>query len=76
MIGVGIDDGDIVFFREPTSTKPPLGELVIIRVNTGVYLKRLKVVRREKRLESENPEYRPLVIQPEDDVELFGIVVR
>ncbi len=76
MIDAGINDGDIVYFRQPAAKRPPRGELVIIRVNDGVYLKRYDESRGEKRLLSDNEAYRAIVLQPEDDVELYGIVVR
>jgi SOS-response transcriptional repressor LexA len=49
---------------------------VIVRVNDAVYLKRYDEARGEKRLVSDNEAYRPIVIQPGDDVELYGIVIR
>ncbi|HEX6094879.1 MAG TPA: XRE family transcriptional regulator [Thermoanaerobaculia bacterium] len=76
MIDAGIDDGDIVFFRPMKTKHPPRGAIVIIRVNDGVYLKRYEEARGEKRLLSENEAYRPRVLKPEDEVELYGVVVQ
>jgi transcriptional regulator with XRE-family HTH domain len=76
MIDTGIDDGDVVFFRPLQTANPPRGAIVIIRVNDGVYLKRYEEARGERRLLSENEAYRPIVLKPEDEVELHGVVVR
>jgi SOS-response transcriptional repressor LexA len=75
MIGVGIESGDFVFFRTANSEAEPRGKVVICRVNTSVYLKRLKWTKDEVRLESENEGYKPLVIREGDEFELYGIVV-
>ena len=76
MIDVGIDDGDVVYFRPSPAKRPRHNALVIIRVNDGVYLKRYDESGGEKRLLSENEAYKPIVLRPGDDVELYGIVVR
>lgn len=75
MIDAGIDDGDTVFFRENTTNRPPRGQVIVCRVNTSVYVKRLEIEEGERRLASANPAYPPLVLQPGDEVELYGIVV-
>jgi SOS-response transcriptional repressor LexA len=75
MIDAGINDGDTVFFRENTSNRPPRGKIIVCRVNTSVYVKRLEIEGDERRLVSENTSYPPLIIQPGDEVELYGIVV-
>jgi len=76
MIDAGIAHGDIVYFRRSTTKRPPRGAIVIIRVNDGVYLKRYDEAGGEKRLLSDNEAYQKIVLQPADDVELYGIVVR
>jgi SOS-response transcriptional repressor LexA len=76
MIDAGIDDGDVVYFKPSTTKRPPRNAMVIIRVNDGVYLKRYEEARGERRLVSENEAYRPIVLGPEDDVELYGVVVQ
>jgi transcriptional regulator with XRE-family HTH domain len=75
MIGAGIESGDFVFFRTANSEEEARGKAVICRVNTSVYLKRLKWTKDEVRLESENEGYKPLVIREGDEFELYGIVV-
>ena len=75
MIDAGINDGDTVFFRENTSNRAPRGKIIVCRVNTSVYVKRLEIEGDERRLVSENTAYPPLIIQPGDEVELYGIVV-
>jgi hypothetical protein len=76
MIDVGIDDGDVVYFRPSSTKRPPRDAIVIIRVNDGVYLKRYEEAGGEKRLLSENESYRPIVLQPDDEIELYGLMVR
>ena len=49
---------------------------MVIRVNDGVYLKRYEETAGERRLLSENEAYRPIVLQADDDVELYGLLVR
>lgn len=75
MIGAGIENDDFVFFRSANSEKEARGKVVICRVNTSVYLKRLKWTKDEVRLESENEGYKPIVIREGDEFELYGIVV-
>ncbi len=75
MIDAGIDDGAVVYFQPSTTKRPPRNAIVIVRVNDGVYLKRYQEAAGEKRLLSENEAYRPIVLQPDDDVELYGLVV-
>jgi repressor LexA len=45
-------------------------------LGTGVYLKRLERVGDEVRLLSENEGYKPITVRPDDDFELYGVVVR
>lgn len=75
MIDAGINSGDIVFFRPPTSIAAARGKIVVCRYGSGVYLKRLERVGDEIRLLSDNEAYKPLIVAPDDDFELYGIVV-
>jgi SOS-response transcriptional repressor LexA len=76
MVGAGIEDGDTVFFRTHTGSKPPRGQIIVCRVNnTSVYVKQLEIDDDERRLVSANDAYQPIVLQPDDEVELYGIVV-
>jgi phage repressor protein C with HTH and peptisase S24 domain len=75
MIGAGVENGDFVFFRSANSEEEARGKVVICRVNTAVYLKRLKWTKDEVRLESENEGYKPILIREGDEFELYGIVV-
>jgi SOS-response transcriptional repressor LexA len=54
MIDAGIQDGDTVYFREHSSSnRPPRGKIIVCRVNTSVYVKRLDIDGEEKCLLSE-----------------------
>lgn len=75
MIDAGIDSGDIVFFRPATSIAAARGKIVVCRYGTSSYLKRLDRVGDEIRLLSENERYKPLIVAPGDDFELYGVVV-
>lgn len=76
MIDAGIENGVTVFFRTHPSPRPPRGKIIVCRVNTSVYVKRLQVDGDEWRLLSENEAYGPLVIEPNDEVQLYGVVVQ
>jgi SOS-response transcriptional repressor LexA len=75
MTGAGIESGDLVFFRPPVSINAARGKIVVCRLGGGVYLKRLQRTGDRVRLVSDNERYGPIVVGPEDDFELYGIVV-
>jgi len=72
MIGLGIDDGDILLVRRQDTAGD--GDIVIARVNGGEYtVKRLRLwPGRPPVLESGNPKYPPI---ESDDVAVIGKVV-
>ena len=77
MIDAGIEDGDIVFFRRTRNVRGARGHVVICRVNSGIYIKRLALVGEQIHLESENAAaaYPTIVVRPHDEVELYGVVL-
>lgn len=75
MIDAGIRDGDFVFFTPETSRRAVRGKIVVIRVNTAVYLKYYQEVDGQKMLLSAKAGLGPIIVKPGDDVELYGIVV-
>lgn len=75
MIDAGIDSGDVVFFRQPTSIAAARGKIVVCRYGAGVYLKRLEKVGEGIRLLSENERYKPIVVGEGEEFELYGVVV-
>ena len=75
MTGAGIESGDLVFFRPPVSIGAARGKIVVCRHGTNVYLKRLQRTGDRIRLVSDNERYAPIVVQPDDELELYGVVV-
>jgi SOS-response transcriptional repressor LexA len=77
MVDAGIANGDIVFFRRTRNVQAARGHVVVCRVNSGIYIKRFVLERDELRLESDNvaAAYPPIVIKPDDEVELYGVVL-
>lgn len=75
MIDAGIRSGDVVFFAPPTSRHAARGKIVVIRVNTSVYLKFYDEVDGQRMLLSAKAGLRPMILKPEDDVELYGTVI-
>ena len=77
MKAAGIDDGDIVFFRRTRNVRAARNQIVVCRVGTSVYIKRLRAVGDQIHLVSENDdvEYPTVVVKPDDDVEQYGIVI-
>jgi SOS-response transcriptional repressor LexA len=75
MVDAGIRDGDLVFFAPAPSRNAALNKIVVIRVNAAVYLKYYKDVGGQKMLLSAKEGLDPILIKPDDDVELYGIAV-
>ena len=75
MVDAGIRSGDFVFFVPETSRRAARGKIVVIRVNTSVYLKYYKEIGGQKMLVSAKAGLDPILIKPGDEVELYGIVV-
>lgn len=73
MIGAGIIEGDLLVVRRQETAR--VGEIVVAHVpGTGPVVKRLMQNGDERVLHSENPEYSPLPIT--EEVQVQGIVVR
>ncbi|HEV7764792.1 MAG TPA: S24 family peptidase [Thermoanaerobaculia bacterium] len=77
MVDAGIGNGDVVFFRRTRNVQAARGHVVVCRVNSGIYIKRLVLEGDELRFESDNvaAAYPAIVIKPDDEVELYGVVV-
>jgi repressor LexA len=62
MQGVGILDGDLLAVHRSASAQP--GQIVVARIEDDVTVKRLKRRGGEIILLSENPQFRPIVVDP------------
>ncbi len=73
MIEDHIDDGDYVVIRKQPEVEN--GERVVARVNGGVTLKRFYRDKDKVRLEPANGTMKPIVVEPEDQAEIIGVLV-
>ncbi len=75
MADAGIRHGDLVYFGPVKSREAARGKIVVIRVNASIYLKYYHEVGDQTILLGGKLGSEPLIIKPEDDVELYGIVI-
>ena len=75
MIEAGIRDGDVVFYVPEADWRAARHKIVVIRVNTAVFLKYYHESNGQKLLVSAKPGLTPMILEPGDDVQLYGIVV-
>ncbi|MGO9482134.1 MAG: transcriptional repressor LexA [Candidatus Kryptoniota bacterium] len=76
MVDAGITDGSIVFYRKTDSVND--NSIVIARVNGGPVVKRFKRTSGRIVLRSENPNYKPIILDRKDegtDFEILGRVI-
>lgn len=69
---VGINDGDLLVVDR--SVEPLDGHVVVALVDGEFTVKRLKVGEGHARLEPENPEFPPYVLQGHQDFQVWGVV--
>jgi DNA polymerase V len=72
MTGAGINSGDILIVDRAVSHQS--GQIIIAVLNDESFVKRLRVAEGQTWLDSENPAYQPIGIEPDDDFEVFGVV--
>lgn len=72
MEGAGIFSGDVLVVDR--SIEPKTGMIVVAVVDGGLVVKRLKVERDVLWLISENNSYAPIVVSPEMDCYVWGVV--
>ncbi len=72
MTGAGIRDGDLLVVDRSREAKS--GSIVVAVVDGALTVKRLRVGRREVRLEAENPAYKPIVVREDADFVVWGVV--
>jgi DNA polymerase V len=72
MLGAGIHDGDLVLVDRSVEAKP--GHVVVAALNGEFVLKRLRNRGGRLFLDSENPDFRSLVLPGEGDFSIWGVV--
>ena len=70
MQGAGINDGDLVVIDR--SITPRHGHIVVAAVDSELTLKRL-VTSPRRELVPENPDYSPIPLDGEQDIQLYGV---
>ncbi|MEB4590135.1 translesion error-prone DNA polymerase V autoproteolytic subunit [Candidatus Thiothrix sp. Deng01] len=73
MIGAGIHEGDLLIVDR--SVDPQDGSIVIASLNGEVTVKRLRIeTNKSVTLQPENPNYPCIVVKPETDFNIWGVV--
>ncbi|HEX3069833.1 MAG TPA: XRE family transcriptional regulator [Thermoanaerobaculia bacterium] len=75
MIEAGIRDGELVFYVPEPDWRAARRKIVVVRVNTAVFLKYYHESNGQKLLVSAKPGLTPMILEPSDDVQLYGVVV-
>ena len=73
MQGVGIMDGDLLAVKQAKEAKN--GQIVVARLGDEVTVKRFHRNKHLIELLSENPDFKPIVVQPGEPFELEGLAV-
>lgn len=73
MTGAGIDDGDLLMVHRTPEAHS--GQIVVVRINDEVTVKRLRRRGRGIYLDAENPRYGPIHISRGDDFAIEGLSV-
>ena len=73
MQGVGIMDGDLLAVKQAKEAKN--GQIVVARLGDEVTVKRFHRNKHLIELLSENPDFKPIVVQPGEHFELEGLAV-
>ena len=75
MIEAGIHEGDVIFFVPEVDRRAARNRMVVIRVNAAVFLKYYHESEGKKFLLSARAGLASMVLNPAEDVELYGVVV-
>lgn len=73
MRDAGILEGDLLAIKKTPEARN--GQIVVARIGDEVTVKRLKRDGKQIALLPENPDFNPIIIQPQDDFTLEGIAV-
>ncbi|MBS0350642.1 MAG: translesion error-prone DNA polymerase V autoproteolytic subunit [Proteobacteria bacterium] len=72
MIDAGIQDKDILIVDR--SIEPAHGKIVIAVIDGGLTVKRLHIQKQKIYLMPENPEFSPILVNPENGITIWGVV--
>jgi DNA polymerase V len=72
MIHAGINDGDILIVNSKSRARE--GDIVIASINGEFTVKRMSYIKGKLMLQPENPDYKPIKVRDNDNVEVFGVV--
>lgn len=72
MADASISDGDILVVN--ASLRPQSGDIVVAAVDGEFLVKRYSVQKNKTYLVAENKNFKPLLINPDDDFTIFGVV--
>jgi DNA polymerase V len=72
MIGAGIHDGDLLVVDR--SARVVDGKVVIVALNGELTVKRFRKEKEKSWLMPENPKFKPILLNEEDDTHLWGVV--
>ncbi len=73
MRDAGIMDGDLLAVQATQDVKN--GQIVVARLGDEVTVKRFRRLREGIELQSENPDYQNILVQPGDPFEIEGLAV-
>ena len=72
MIGAGIHDGDLLVVDR--SARVTDGKVVIVALNGELTVKRFRKEKEKSWLMPENPKFKPILLNEQDDTHLWGVV--
>ncbi|MDR1613732.1 MAG: transcriptional repressor LexA [Planctomycetota bacterium] len=72
MIGAGIHDRDVALIRPGSEAQD--GDLVLVRLNNEVTIKRLRFENGKPALHPENPDYADIPVEEGDDFAIVGVI--
>ncbi|MDX1917942.1 MAG: translesion error-prone DNA polymerase V autoproteolytic subunit [Candidatus Caenarcaniphilales bacterium] len=73
MVGAGIHSGDLLIVDR--SLEPIEGKIVIAALNGELTVKRLYKMQGVLHLLAENPDYDPIPVDPDSELQIWGVVV-
>ncbi len=74
MTGANIEDGDLLLVDASIAAES--GNIVVVRLNSEMTVKRLVKKSAKILLVPENPNYEPINVTSEDELDIFGVVTR
>lgn len=74
MIGTGIHDGDLLIIDRSLTARS--GDIVIALLDGELLVKRLKLNNKKAELHSEHPDYPPVRLTAEQELDVWGVVTQ